>query len=89
MIVSCEGKVEKKSESTAQITFIVSTTGIAFSPKKVSVVRAVIRYIRKRVFFTKLVFFKSFEDLKLKFGKGYQKQSGEIVINGPPTGVSE
>ncbi len=87
MIVSCEGKVEKKSESVAQITCIVSTTGIAFSPKKVSAVKAVIRYIRKKVFFTKLSFFKTFEDLKLKFGKNTQKQSGEIVINGPPNAL--
>ncbi len=85
MIVSCEGHVEKKSESTAQITCIVSATGIAFSSKKVTGVKAVMRYIRKKVFFTKLVFIKAFDDIKLKFGKSSQKQSGQIVINGPPT----
>ena len=87
MIVSCEGTVHKKSESSAQITCIVSTTGIAFSNKKVSVAKGIVRYIRKKVFFTKLAFMKAFDDIKLKFGKKSDDQSGEIVINGPP-GVS-
>ena len=86
MIVSCDGTVTKKSESSAQITCIVSTTGIAFSNKKVSVVKAVIRHIRKKIFFTKLAFIKAFDDVKLKFGKESNLQSGEIVINGPPKG---
>ena len=86
MIVSCEGTVNKKSESSAQITCIVSTTGIAFSNKKVSVVKAAARYIRKKIFFTKLAFMKAFDDLKLKFGKESNQQSGKIVINGPPEG---
>ena len=88
MIVSCEGTVNKKSESSAQISCVVSTTGIAFSNKKISVAKAVIRYVRKKIFFTKLTFMKAFDDLKLKFGKESNQQSGEIVINGPPRGLS-
>lgn len=85
MIVSCEGTVNKKSESAAQLTCIVSTTGIAFSSKKVSVAKGIARYIRKKVFFTKLAFMRAFEDIKLKFGKKTDEQSGKIVINGPPS----
>ena len=84
MIVSCEGTVNKKSESVAQITCIVSTTGIAFSSRKVSVAKGIARYIRKKIFFTKLAFIKVFDDVKLKLGKKTDTQSGEIVINGPP-----
>jgi hypothetical protein len=86
MIVTCDGIVNKKSESSAQMTCIVSTTGLAFSNKKVSVAKAVVRYVRKKMFFTKLAFMKAFDDIKLKFGKESNQQSGEIVINGPPKG---
>jgi catabolite regulation protein CreA len=86
MIVSCDGTVNKKSQSSAQMTCIVSTTGIAFSNKKVSVAKAVVRYARKKIFFTKLAFMRVFDDLKLRFGKESNQQSGEIVINGPPKG---
>lgn len=87
MIVTCEGTVSKKSESTAQMSCVVSTTGLAFSVKKPSAVKAVMRYIRRKVFFSKLVFLGAYDSIKCKFGKRSNEQAGAVVINGPPDDV--
>ena len=89
MIVSAQGSVPETAEvaTTAQITCIVTATGLAFSTRPASKGKIIARYIKRHIFFLKIWFAEKYNNTIKKLDIGSTK-SGEPEITGPPsTGI--
>jgi hypothetical protein len=78
MIISSEGKCEKRSQSSANLTCIVSTTGIAYTKK--SKLKAVIRFFKRIYSNIKL----SFSKVKIVVKRFLSTKSGLPNSLNPP-----
>ena len=85
MIVSAVGSsvVESVEPSAAQITCIVAATGLAFSTRPVSKARIVARYVKRHIFFLRILLAR-WQRLFVEALPFKSTKSGAVEINGPP-----